>query len=267
LRRGSPQPARSHYPPGRTGRPRRATTSVGAVISGSRSRQRGVQSSFENTALSRPVRADAGCGPQQRSRTPAAWARASAASNCAEPENTRAAAHRTVQDRRAVGPVDRCSAAEVGHDRRGVPGQVVVDGTRRDRAGAGQHERGDPRRVVQRQELCDETAGRDAHDVRAGDAEPVEYTDRVGHEVVQRVAGRVGVGCGRPAGVPQVVADDELAGEPLDELVVPGGDSAPISSSGMSVGEPTVSTHSSTSPTGRRVSLPTRPREMAELIG
>ena len=94
--------------------------------------------------------------------------------------------HRTVQVRRAVGPVDRWSAAEVGHDRRGVLGQVAVDGARRDRAGADQHERGDPRRVVQRQELCDETAGRDAHDVRAGDAEPVEHTDGVGDQVAQR---------------------------------------------------------------------------------
>ena len=67
-------------------------------------------------------------------------------------------------------------------------------------------------------------AGRDAHDVRAGDAEPVEYTDGVGDEVAQRVAGRVGVDGGRSAGVPQVVADDEPAGELLDELVVPGGD-------------------------------------------
>ena len=70
-----------------------------------------------------------------------------------------------------------------------------------DRAGADQHERGHPRRVVQRQELCDETAGRHAHDVRAGDAEPVEYADGVGDEVPQRVAGRVGVDGGRSAGV------------------------------------------------------------------
>ena len=78
-------------PTGKNGSAAPCTTSVGAVISGSRSRQRGVQSSFENTALSRPLRADAGCGPE-RSRTPAAWTRASAASNCGEPENTRAAA-------------------------------------------------------------------------------------------------------------------------------------------------------------------------------
>ena len=120
--------------------------------------------------------------------------------------------------------LNRWSAAEVGHDRQGVLGQVVVGGARRDRAGTDQHERGDPRRVVQRQELRDETAGRNAHDVGAGDAEPVEYTDGVGDEVAQRVAGRVGVDGGRSAGVPQVVADDEPAGEPLDERVVPGGD-------------------------------------------
>src|ERR1700742_4029384 len=41
----------------------------------------------------------------------------------------------------------------------------------------------------------------------------------------------------------------------------------PISSRGMSAGLPTVSTHSSTSPTGTRVSIPMRPRETAELIG
>ena len=78
-------------PTGKNGSAAPCTTSVGAVISGSRWRQRGVQSSLENTVLSRPLRADAGCGPQ-RSRTPAAWARASAASNCGEPESTRAAA-------------------------------------------------------------------------------------------------------------------------------------------------------------------------------
>jgi choline dehydrogenase-like flavoprotein len=132
--------------------------------------------------------------------------------------------HGSVQDRRAIGPVDRWSAADVGHDGRGVLGKVVVDGARRDRAGADEDKRGDPRRVVQRQELCDETAGRDAHDVRAGDAEPVEDTDGVGDEVAQRVAGRVRVDGGRSAGVPPVAADDEPAGEPLDKLVVPGGD-------------------------------------------
>jgi hypothetical protein len=86
--------------------------------------------------------------------------------------------------------------------RRGVLGQVVVDGARRDRAGADQHERGDPRRVVQRQELGDETAGRQARDVGAGDTETVEYADGVGDEVTQGVAGRVGVDGGRSAGVP-----------------------------------------------------------------
>jgi hypothetical protein len=105
-----------------------------------------------------------------------------------------------------------------------VLGQIVVNGPRRDRAGADQHERGDPRRVVKRQELGDETAGRDARDVRAVDAETVEYTDGVGDEVAQRVPGRVGVDGGRSAGVPQVVADDEPASKPLDERVVPGGD-------------------------------------------
>jgi hypothetical protein len=38
------------------------------------------------------------------------------------------------------------------------------------------------------QELGDETAGRDARYVRAGDAEPVEYAGGVGDEVAQRVA-------------------------------------------------------------------------------
>jgi hypothetical protein len=78
-------------PTGKNGSAAPCTTNVGAAISGSRSRQRGVQSSLENTALSRPLRADAGCGPA-RSRILAAWARASTASNCGEPENTRAAA-------------------------------------------------------------------------------------------------------------------------------------------------------------------------------
>jgi hypothetical protein len=56
--------------------------------------------------------------------------------------------------------------------------------------------------VVQRQELGDETAGRQARDVGAGDTETVEYADGVGDEVTQGVAGRVGVDGGRSAGVP-----------------------------------------------------------------
>src|ERR671915_227710 len=77
--------------------------------------------------------------------------------------------------------------------------------------------------MIERHELGDGTAHRDANEVRPGKADGAEQAYGIVDEIPARVVGGPGLIGDRSAGVAVVVADDEAGagGEALTELILP----------------------------------------------
>jgi hypothetical protein len=126
--------------------------------------------------------------------------------------------------RRAVGPVGHRHRGQPAHRRRVVVGEVGVGRAGRDRAGAGQGERRERARVVERGHLGHHPPDADPREVRGPAAERAGEGRRVGGEVAQGVGGRRRVRRRRRAAVAQVVAHHAAppGGEARTERVGPG---------------------------------------------
>ena len=151
------------------------TTSVGTSISGRRSRQRGLQSSLENTM---PVWLAIWTGdavPGVRSQMRAASARGDGI----VAEDLRAAGGE-LRNRLAVGPIGHRTREQSAQRRLVMVGEVVVRRPKGDRASADQGERRERARMVEQGHLGNHPADADPREVRRPSAERVSKGRRVG---------------------------------------------------------------------------------------
>ena len=129
-----------------------------------------------------------------------------------------------LRHRLAVGPVGHRMREQPAHRRLVMVGEVIVGRPGRDRAGAGQGERRERARMIERGHLGDHPADADPREVRGPATEHVGKGRRVGGEVAQGVGGRLRVRRRRLAAVAQVVAHHAApaGGEAFAESVGPG---------------------------------------------
>src|SRR5262249_38614981 len=131
----------SPLPTGKNGSRRPWTTSGGTAISGGRSRQRGAQASLEHTGASWVGIGTGGAVPD---------ARGDGARGGGVGAGELRAGGGDRRHRLAVGPVGHRPREQPAPRRRVVVGEVIVGRAGRDRAGAGQGERRERARMVER---------------------------------------------------------------------------------------------------------------------
>ena len=129
-----------------------------------------------------------------------------------------------LRHRLTVGPVRHRMREQPAHRRLVMIGKVIVGRAGRDHAGAGQGERRERARMIERGHLGDHPTNADPRKVRRPATEHVGKGRRVGGEVAQAVGGRLRVRRRRLAAVAQVVAHHAApaGGEAFAERVGPG---------------------------------------------